>query len=388
MAAVRVFAVVLLSAASLWSQAGPDERIATELAGALKLLEPDTDGAQISEEEATARAEQFQNVIEALIAAWEPLASELGTGRFALARAQVLSGDPAAAVPHFRAFLAAHAGHADAPDAHVGLGAALLDGGQAGEAATALRKALEDPKNSGRRIALQHYLALAELELGHPEAALALFEAVHAEGGETPFAADAALKKLELLRDLLRIDEARAWHATLSEAASDAPWLAALGEELQRLNTEAPEFVDVQAWLHGEASDLASLRGKVVVLNFFADRYPACKVALEELASAHQQLGADDVVFIGLTRWYRPVDRVPLDEQKKALEAWLGERGVRFPVLVSKGFDNLRRYGVRAIPHTVIIDRAGQIRWIDVGASEGDRRSRTRLMEVLRRVRS
>ena len=105
--------------------------------------------------------------------------------------------------------------------------------------------------------------------------------------------------------------------------------------------------------LAGKAVDIAQLKGKPVVLYFWASWCGACKLTsptVSQYAGSHP-----DVTVIG----------VAMDEED-AVRAYLKDHERHFPVLVAD--EKLQRdWPVRALPTTVVLDKQGQIAWQRVG---------------------
>lgn len=98
----------------------------------------------------------------------------------------------------------------------------------------------------------------------------------------------------------------------------------------------------------GPAVTLASTRGKVVVLDFWATWCGPCLVAMPKLDAFQRRHPEVEVITIAL------------DEPAEA-RAFLDERNFAL-MLVAADEQVVDRYDVTAIPHTVVIDRAGTIR--------------------------
>lgn len=105
--------------------------------------------------------------------------------------------------------------------------------------------------------------------------------------------------------------------------------------------------------LEGTAVGPEDLRGKVVVVNFWATWCPPCRLEIPALQSLYEDREGEDVLVIGLS-----TDQAGLE----AVRAFLAERGVTYPVGMAT--PELRRGfgGISALPTTFILDREGVIR--------------------------
>jgi len=109
--------------------------------------------------------------------------------------------------------------------------------------------------------------------------------------------------------------------------------------------------------------NLNDYRGKIVIVSFWASRCSPCRKELGVLASIHKQATRDKVVVFSVN-WQESVER--FRELKRAL------KDVDLTLISDdRGYWG-KQYGVRAIPHMVIIGRDGRMAAIHVGYGEGE----------------
>jgi cytochrome c biogenesis protein CcmG/thiol:disulfide interchange protein DsbE len=115
--------------------------------------------------------------------------------------------------------------------------------------------------------------------------------------------------------------------------------------------------------LEGKEWDLDKLRGKVVVLNFWAswcgpcvDEMPVLN-ALARAAATHGRL-----VVLG----------VNYKEGADAIGRFVREHGYGYPVLRDRSGDAFKQWTSGVMPTTILIDRTGRPRWRVVGELERD----------------
>lgn len=103
-----------------------------------------------------------------------------------------------------------------------------------------------------------------------------------------------------------------------------------------------------------EQLSLKELRGRVVVLNFWASWCGPCRVEQPDLNEAHQLLPADEVVFLG----------VNIEDTEPNALAHVREFAMPYPSLFDPGNDYASRFqgiGPRTIPSTLFIDGEGRV---------------------------
>ena len=118
----------------------------------------------------------------------------------------------------------------------------------------------------------------------------------------------------------------------------------------------------------GRPYDTASLRGKVVMLDFFASWCGVCRAELPHLKTAYAKYQNDPgVVFL----------LVSIDEDSKRLRRYLDEMKFPFPVARAAAVQAEQLMGFDNVPSTFYVDRGGIVRYQANGSeSHGDSPSR------------
>jgi len=121
------------------------------------------------------------------------------------------------------------------------------------------------------------------------------------------------------------------------------------------VGNRAPDFTLDS--LTGDRITLSSLRGKVVILDFWASWCSPCRVSMPILHSLWKRYHDQGVVMIG----------VSLDRSRAAAEGYLKANGYTDVIALWESLYAAQavaqRYGVTGIPHTFVIDREGIIRF-------------------------
>jgi thiol-disulfide isomerase/thioredoxin len=132
-----------------------------------------------------------------------------------------------------------------------------------------------------------------------------------------------------------------------------------------------PEIVANQ-WIDREPVKLSELRGKVVLLDFWAHWCGPCRITLPNLSRWHETYKDKGLVILGLTRYFGHGNQRPMTpaEELVYLRDFKKRNRLPYGIAVEEGSVNDFNYGVNSIPMSFLIDRQGVLRYISPGASE------------------
>ncbi len=114
--------------------------------------------------------------------------------------------------------------------------------------------------------------------------------------------------------------------------------------------------------LGGKPATLRDLRGKVVVLNFWATWCPPCVEEMPSLVRLHQRIAAQGGLVLG----------VSVDDDAAAYDKFLRDLQVSFPTYRDPSKKISSRYGTFMYPETYILSRDGRIARKIIGPQKWD----------------
>ncbi|MBI5916059.1 MAG: TlpA family protein disulfide reductase [Bacteroidetes bacterium] len=142
---------------------------------------------------------------------------------------------------------------------------------------------------------------------------------------------------------------------------------AKMKEEVAKkmIETDAPGFALRN--LKGEEVSLEGLRGKVLVVDFWATWCGPCKASFPAMQTAVNKFAnRTDVEFLFIDTWEKAEDKV-----KNAAD-FIASKSYTFNVLMDEKDEVVAKFGVSGIPTKFVVDRNGKIRFKTVGFGGND----------------
>lgn len=116
--------------------------------------------------------------------------------------------------------------------------------------------------------------------------------------------------------------------------------------------------------MDGKQINLEQLKGKVVIVNFWATWCPPCRAEMPSLQRLWKKLGASKIQIVA----------VNVGEDADTVLGFMGtlDESPTFPIVFDKDSATLRAWPVRGLPTTFLIDKKGHIAYRAIGGRHFD----------------
>jgi thiol-disulfide isomerase/thioredoxin len=128
----------------------------------------------------------------------------------------------------------------------------------------------------------------------------------------------------------------------------------------------------VKTWINAGPVALEELRGRVILLEFWATWCKPCQEMFPKLKKLHERTGPRGLEIIALTRHYMAYGGTAesMQEELQFMRAMVTEHGLSFPVGVAPDERMQTTYGANGLPTCVLIDRNGIVRYAGPGVED------------------
>jgi peroxiredoxin len=134
------------------------------------------------------------------------------------------------------------------------------------------------------------------------------------------------------------------------QAAPDDPQFAAAMAKLEADDAIRQKNDFTLTDLQGKEWHLRDLRGKVVLVNFWATWCPPCRKEMPDLDTLFNRFKDQGFVVLAIS-----------DEEAAKVSPFIGERKISYPVLLDPGRKVTESFRVEGIPKSFVYDRSGKL---------------------------
>lgn len=203
---------------------------------------------------------------------------------------------------------------------------------------------------------------LAEIGDGDPAPALLKAKAIYLMAYERfPKRLEPAAYLLRLVDMLMAFDEVDAAHDILKRLIAEGnneQVIAAAKEQMQSFDRLGKPVEIAFTALDGQKIDVATLKGKVVLINYWATWCPPCVKSIPDLKASYEKWHPKGLELIGIS----------LDHAEEPLAKMVKSADIPWPQHYDRENENNRfavKYGVNSTPTFWLLDKQGNLRFLN-----------------------
>lgn len=151
------------------------------------------------------------------------------------------------------------------------------------------------------------------------------------------------------------------------QASLDAPQYQAAMAKLEAEDQRRQHLDFTLTDLQGRTWKLSDLRGKVVLVNFWATWCPPCRKEMPDLDALYQRFKDQGLVILAIS-----------DEELEKVKPFIAERNISYPVMLDPGRKVTELFEIDGIPKSLVYNRSGKL-----VAQSVDMRTQKQFLEML-----
>ena len=144
--------------------------------------------------------------------------------------------------------------------------------------------------------------------------------------------------------------------------------------QIEFLGKKAPS-ISAETWVNSTALSLDKLKGKVVIIDFWAPWCSPCRAVIPGLIEEYGKRKDDGLVVIGFTKLYgsyrddmQNAGKVDRDKEIELIKGFVERFKIDYPVAISDEGADFDSYMISGIPTMIFIDRDGNVDYIKIGS--------------------
>ena len=130
------------------------------------------------------------------------------------------------------------------------------------------------------------------------------------------------------------------------------------------METEAPAAPEIASgrWINSEPLTLNSLRGRVVLIEFWTFACYNCRNTLSTIKKWDDRYRDQGLTIVGVHTPELDFER-DIDQLRREIAGL----GIKYPVVSDNDYSTWKAYRVEAWPTLFVLDKHGRVRWMHVG---------------------
>jgi thiol-disulfide isomerase/thioredoxin len=160
--------------------------------------------------------------------------------------------------------------------------------------------------------------------------------------------------------------------SAIPSAAEEAPRSFASPLEVAAAQDTAPNFVGITRWFNSAPLDIAGLRGKVVLVDFWTYGCVNCVNTLPHVTALYNKYRDRGLVVVGV---HTP--EFPFERSASNVQAALKRHGISYPVAQDNDSKTWNAYRNQYWPAQYVVDQTGRIVFQHAGEGQYDEIDRT-----------
>lgn len=236
----------------------------------------------------------------------------------------------------------------------------LRHAGKSDQATAELVKALAEARETPYEIEFQTRIQLA----------MTLAD-VYQATGENQKASEMLAQELAFAEKVTQIMQVTGTPSQKRDATSGTLQVRDRASQVALIGKEAPE-ISVKEWINAGPVTLADLRGRVVLLEFWATWCKPCQAMFPKLQKLYEKEAVRGLEVIALTRHYLAYRGTAesMSDELQLMRRMISENAVTFAVGVAEDERLQGIYGANGLPTVALIDRTSVVRYAGPGADD------------------
>jgi len=130
------------------------------------------------------------------------------------------------------------------------------------------------------------------------------------------------------------------------------------------------------SWLNSDPVKIEKLKGKVVIVSFWAPWCTHCRAITPILVEQYNKYKDQGLMIVGLSRWYGRYEddkvnkgEVKKEEETELIKSYLDRKKIPYPIVLTDKKEDYENYKITGLPTLVFIDKKGNFDFIQAGSA-------------------